>query len=94
MIVRGNRGFFVSVTPIVHLVVKRNVIVYERLETVGDRNAFELLLRGVLRDGSDGPSRTVVGREDGRWRQYKPRGCIAAVFHAGVMIPDFLKVNG
>jgi len=26
----------------------------------------------------------VVGREDGR---YKPRSCIAAIFHGGVMIP-------
>lgn len=34
------------------------------------------------------------GREDGGWWQYKSRGCIAAIFHGGVMIADFLKVNG
>ena len=28
----------------------------ERLETVGNRNAVEFLLRGVLGDGSDRPS--------------------------------------
>ena len=33
----------------------------------------------------------MTGWEDGWWRQYKSRGSTAAVFHAGVMIPDFLK---
>ena len=35
----------------------------------------------------------MTGREDGRWWQYKSRGSIVAIFHAGVMIADFLKVK-
>ena len=53
-IIRGNRRFVVSVTTVIHL-VEGNIIVYERLETMGNGDAVEFLLRGVLLDGGDGP---------------------------------------
>ena len=53
-VVRRNRRFFVSVTPI-HL-AKGNVIVHERLHAVRNLNTVELLLRRVIRDSGDRPS--------------------------------------
>jgi hypothetical protein len=54
-VVRGNRRIFVSVTPIIHL-AEGNVIMHERLHTVGNLNAVVFLFRRVFWDGRDGPS--------------------------------------